>query len=45
VIAGRLRRTQDAIYQTLSRIHRALRVCVERECVRIDAPITGEVPR
>jgi RNA polymerase sigma-70 factor, ECF subfamily len=29
-IAERLRRTQDAIYQNLSRIHRALRSCVEQ---------------
>ena len=27
-IAGRLRRTADAVYQNLSRLHRALRDCV-----------------
>ena len=30
-IAGRMRRTADAVYQNLSRLHRALRDCVERE--------------
>ena len=30
-IAGRLRRTADAVYQSLSRIHRCLRECVERQ--------------
>jgi RNA polymerase sigma-70 factor, ECF subfamily len=30
VIAGRLDRTADAVYQSLSRIHRCLRECVER---------------
>jgi RNA polymerase sigma-70 factor (ECF subfamily) len=31
VVAERLRRTVDAVYQALSRIHRLLRECVERE--------------
>jgi RNA polymerase sigma-70 factor, ECF subfamily len=30
-IADRLHRTPDAVYQSLSRIHRALRACVEQE--------------
>jgi RNA polymerase sigma-70 factor, ECF subfamily len=30
-MAGRLHRSTDAIYQRLSRLHRALRTCVERE--------------
>ena len=30
-VAARLRRSADAVYQTLSRIHRALRECVERK--------------
>jgi RNA polymerase sigma-70 factor, ECF subfamily len=30
-IAGRVQRSTDAVYQTLSRTHRALRECVERE--------------
>jgi RNA polymerase sigma-70 factor (ECF subfamily) len=30
VIAGRLDRSADAVYQSLSRIHRCLRECVER---------------
>jgi RNA polymerase sigma-70 factor (ECF subfamily) len=30
-IAQRLRRTADAVYQSLSRIHRALRACVTQE--------------
>jgi RNA polymerase sigma-70 factor (ECF subfamily) len=34
VIARRLRRTADAVYQNLSRLHRALRDCVEREMDR-----------
>jgi RNA polymerase sigma factor (sigma-70 family) len=37
-LAERLRRTVDAIYQTLSRTHRALRVCVERELHEHEAP-------
>jgi RNA polymerase sigma-70 factor (ECF subfamily) len=36
-VAVRLSRTADAVYQALSRIHRALRECVERE-------LTGPVP-
>lgn len=42
-IAGRLRRTADAVYQTLSRTHRALRRCVELELGRIDQPAQGGV--
>jgi len=30
-IASELKRSVDAVYQTLSRVHRALRQCVERE--------------
>jgi DNA-directed RNA polymerase specialized sigma24 family protein len=30
-IAGKLHRSADAVYQTLSRVHRALRNCVEQE--------------
>lgn len=30
-MAGRLRRSVDAVYQSLSRLHRALRACVQRE--------------
>jgi RNA polymerase sigma factor (sigma-70 family) len=43
-LAERLRRTVDAIYQTLSRTHRALRVCVERELNEQEAPDEREVP-
>lgn len=42
-IAGRLRRTADAVYQMLSRTHRALRQCVERELGRVDQPAEGGV--
>jgi RNA polymerase sigma-70 factor, ECF subfamily len=42
-IAGKLRRTADAVYQTLSRTHRALRQCVEHELGRIDQPAGGGV--
>jgi len=41
-IAGKLRRSADAVYQNLSRVHRALRACVEREMSRIHGP--GGVP-
>lgn len=37
-IAGRMRRTADAVYQSLSRLHRALRDCVEREMARPPVP-------
>ena len=38
-IAARLRRTPDAVYQLLSRTHRALRACVRVECGQLgDAP-------
>ena len=43
VIAGRLRRTTDAVYQILSRTHRALRRCVEMEMGRLDQPAEGGV--
>jgi RNA polymerase sigma factor (sigma-70 family) len=33
-IAGKLHRTPDAVYQTLSRLHRSLRACVEGELAR-----------
>jgi RNA polymerase sigma factor (sigma-70 family) len=42
-IAGRLKRTADAVYQILSRTHRALRQCVERELAHIDQPAEGGV--
>jgi RNA polymerase sigma-70 factor len=41
VIAGRLRRTVDAVYQRLSRIHRCLRECVEGEMCRLDSVARG----
>lgn len=34
-IAERLHRSSDAIYQNLSRVHRALRLCVDREMNRV----------
>jgi RNA polymerase sigma-70 factor, ECF subfamily len=43
VIANRLRRTPEAVYQTLSRIHRCLRECVERKMTGF-APSAEEVP-
>lgn len=42
-IAGQLRRAPDAIYQSLSRIHRALRECVERQLVGQGEAARGEV--
>jgi RNA polymerase sigma factor (sigma-70 family) len=36
VIANRLRRTVDAVYQNLSRIHRSLRDCVRQETARLE---------
>ncbi len=42
-IAGRMRRTPDSVYHSLSRIYRALRECVEREVGRQAAPAHGEV--
>ena len=42
-IACKLRRTADAVYQMLSRTHRALRKCVERELARVDQPAEGGV--
>jgi len=43
VIADKLGRTPDAVYQSLSRIHRSLRGCVERQLVRPEKPVRGEV--
>lgn len=43
-VAERLRRTVDAVYQTLSRVHRALRACVERELSERETSTTREVP-
>jgi RNA polymerase sigma factor (sigma-70 family) len=45
-VAARLCRTVDAVYQTLSRIHRGLRQCVERELELggHGAPTPREVP-
>jgi RNA polymerase sigma-70 factor (ECF subfamily) len=37
-VAARLCRTVDAVYQTLSRIHRALRECVERALTGHEPP-------
>lgn len=41
-IAGRLRRTADAVYQSLSRVHRALRQCAEKELAATLATRAGE---
>lgn len=37
-IAARVRRTTDAVYQVLSRTHRALRACVEQQLARPAPP-------
>ena len=42
VISTQFRRTPDAVYQALSRVHRALRECVARELGSIQS-ITGKV--
>jgi RNA polymerase sigma-70 factor (ECF subfamily) len=42
-IADRLHRTPDAVYQSLSRIHRCLRECVERKLTGLARP-SEEVP-
>lgn len=42
-IAGRLHRTTDAVYQSLSRTQRALRECVEREAAEAALPSPREV--
>jgi RNA polymerase sigma factor (sigma-70 family) len=42
-IANRLSRTQDSVYQNLSRIHRALRSCVEQESCSKEVLIEREV--
>jgi RNA polymerase sigma factor (sigma-70 family) len=42
-IAERQRRTADAVYQNLSRVHRCLRECVERELEKLDQPASGGV--
>jgi RNA polymerase sigma factor (sigma-70 family) len=41
-IAARLRRSADAVYQNLSRIHRSLRACVERKLACPAAEEKGE---
>jgi RNA polymerase sigma-70 factor, ECF subfamily len=41
-VAQQLGRTVDAIYQNLSRIHRQLRQCVERQLKGADQPSLGE---
>lgn len=41
-IGARLRRSADAVYQNLSRLHRALRACVERKLACAAAPEGGE---
>jgi RNA polymerase sigma-70 factor (ECF subfamily) len=41
-IAARLRRTSDAVYQSLSRIHRLLRECVRQRLGEAGAPAAGE---
>jgi RNA polymerase sigma-70 factor (ECF subfamily) len=43
-IAGELHRTPEAVYQSLSRIHRALRECVERELLRTGGRFGWGVP-
>jgi DNA-directed RNA polymerase specialized sigma24 family protein len=37
-IAGKTRRSADAVYQNLCRVHRVLRDCVERELTRLVGP-------
>jgi RNA polymerase sigma-70 factor, ECF subfamily len=41
VIAERLRRTTDAIYQNLSRLHHGLRECVERRLAGVSSATGG----
>jgi RNA polymerase sigma-70 factor (ECF subfamily) len=45
-LAGRLGRSVEAVYQTLSRLHRRLRACVEKQAAREldDAPKRETVP-
>jgi RNA polymerase sigma-70 factor, ECF subfamily len=43
-IADKQRRTADAVYQTLSRIHRSLRECAERELAGRGSAAPREVP-
>lgn len=43
-IAARLRRTPDAVYQLLSRAHRAVRTCVRVECGLL-GDVAGGAPR
>ncbi|MCI0704530.1 MAG: sigma-70 family RNA polymerase sigma factor [Planctomycetia bacterium] len=38
-IATRLQRSSDAVYQSLSRIHRCLRECVERQMTGVEKPV------
>jgi DNA-directed RNA polymerase specialized sigma24 family protein len=44
VIAQKLVRSTDAVYQTLSRTHRALRTCIERETNTPEAMPTSDEP-
>src|SRR5262245_28319005 len=44
-IADKLRRTPNAIYQNLCRIHRSLRDCVERELTGRESAAPREVPK
>lgn len=41
-VAERLRRSVDAVYQNLSRVHRQLRQCVERQLKSADPQSVGE---
>jgi RNA polymerase sigma factor (sigma-70 family) len=43
-VAERVRRTVDAVYQTLSRIHRSLRECVERELGERETSAPNSMP-
>jgi RNA polymerase sigma-70 factor (ECF subfamily) len=44
-VAARLRRTAEAVYQSLSRLHRALRDCIEHELSRAERlPARKAVP-
>jgi RNA polymerase sigma-70 factor (ECF subfamily) len=42
-IAYKLRRTADAVYQSLSRTHRVLRECIEREAARSVFPVPRDI--
>jgi len=43
-IATQLNRSADAVYQTLSRVHRALRICVEHELQYQGQLAGGKIP-